>query len=245
MFPLLYHTHHSLHAEDLSFWLWLAKQAKGPILELGCGSGRVLLTLAPTQTSIYGLDNDPHMLALLRKNTPPELVPTVHLLQADLTHFRVAQQFGLILLPCNTYSTLPHAARQAALACIRPHLCQGGKFAVSTPNPTLLKALPARSAAQVEEVFAHPLDGESVQVSSSWQRSSQYFTVTWRYDHLQPDGQFNRLSMQVKHHLTAVSAYLDEIRQAGFENLTLYGDFDRSPYTPRSPNLIIVVEAPS
>ena len=40
MDPALYHAHHSRHLEDLPFWDWLAMKYPGPILELGCGTGR-------------------------------------------------------------------------------------------------------------------------------------------------------------------------------------------------------------
>jgi ubiquinone/menaquinone biosynthesis C-methylase UbiE len=45
MFPQLYHIHHNAHTEDLPFWLKLAQQQGGPVLELGCGTGRVLIPL--------------------------------------------------------------------------------------------------------------------------------------------------------------------------------------------------------
>ena len=62
MLPLLYHAHHNRYKEDLPFWLELAARHGDPVLELGCGSGRVLLALAQDGYQVYGLDNDPGML---------------------------------------------------------------------------------------------------------------------------------------------------------------------------------------
>jgi SAM-dependent methyltransferase len=45
MFPPLYATHHDRNQEDLPFWLSLAEKYRGPVLELGCGTGRVLIPL--------------------------------------------------------------------------------------------------------------------------------------------------------------------------------------------------------
>ena len=59
MFPQLYHAHHNRSLEDLPFWLELAAQAGDPILELGCGTGRVLIPLAQAGYHTIGLDNDP------------------------------------------------------------------------------------------------------------------------------------------------------------------------------------------
>jgi SAM-dependent methyltransferase len=240
MFPYLYHAHHSLHTEDLAFWLDLAAQRPGPILELGCGTGRVLIPLAGSGHAVVGLDSDPGMLALLKANLPPALQQNVRVFRADFTRFRLACSFGLILMPCNTYSTLSPEERRLTLIRVREHLSRGGEFAVSLPNPDWLRSLPARSAAEVEEVFAHPLDGEPVQVSSAWRRTRQEFVLVWHYDHLKPDGTVERLTVQRKHHLAPVADYLAEFRAAGFAQLQSFGDFDRSVFSADSPELILL-----
>ena len=242
MLPLLYHTHHSLHPEDLPFWLDLAAQSDDPILELGCGSGRVLLPLAQQGHTVFGLDNDFAMLSFLRQNLPATIAHRVHIFQADFAHLHIGKNFGLIIMPCNTYSTLPDLVRQAGLAAIRQLLLPGGRFALSIPNPVMFGRLPARSAAEIEEIFTHPTSGEPVQVSSAWQRNGQFFTVSWHYDHLTPDGQVQRLSAETRHHLIQLPAYLDELTATGFRTITIHGDYDRSPYAEESPQAIIVAQ---
>ena len=66
---LLYDTHHQRHLEDLPFWLELARNANGPILELGCGTGRILLPLLENNLPAIGLDLDADMLAILREKS--------------------------------------------------------------------------------------------------------------------------------------------------------------------------------
>jgi SAM-dependent methyltransferase len=240
MFPRLYHAHHCLHMEDLPFWLDIAAQRQDPILELGCGTGRVLARLAQAGRQIYGLDYDFGMLAVLRENLHPDLQNKGTVFQADFTRFRLAMLFDLILLPCNTFSTLDAAGRPALLSQVIAHLKPGGLFALSLPNPSMLRRLRPRSDPEVEEVLVHPLDGEPLQVSSAWQRTRQYFTLYWHYDHLLSDGRVERLSVETRHYLTSAETYLAEMRQAGFSSFNLYGDFDRSVLTPTSPNLIIL-----
>jgi SAM-dependent methyltransferase len=240
LFPHLYHAHHRLHMADLAFWLDLAGRQPGPILELGCGTGRVLIPLAQSGRTVVGLDHDLGMLALLQANLPPALQPAVRVFLADFTRFRLACSFGLILMPCNTYSTLSPDGRQSMLLCVRQHLSQGGAFAASLPNPDWLRSLPARSPAEVEEVFAHPLDGEPVQVSSAWQRSRREFILDWHYDHLKPDGTVERFTVQQKHSLAPVAEYLAELNSAGFDRVQSFGDFDRSPFSTDSPELILL-----
>ena len=243
LYPYLYHAHHSLYTEDIPFWLALAEKCAGEILELGCGSGRVLMRLAEAGRRVYGIELDAGMLLLLRQLLPPAQRDLARLIQADFTRFRLEMRFGLILLPCNTYSTLNTSQRQSLLTCVRRCLQTGGWFVFSVPNPQLLEHLPRRSESEVEEVFPHPLDGEPVQVSSEWRRTLRQFILTWRYDHLLPDGRVDRLSVSVAHELTAVQEYLAELRSAGFISFDQYGDFDFSAFTPDSPNLIVSAQA--
>lgn len=240
MFPILYHAHHSHHTEDLPFWLELANRHGDPILELGCGTGRVLLPLARHGHRVFGLDNHRGMLASLLHNLTGQEQPPPCVLQGDMTNFHLAVCFRLILLPCNTFSTLSTAGRRSTLERIQEHLAPDGRFVASLPNPRLLAQLPTWSEAEVEEVFPHPLDGEPVQVSSTWKRTRQHFTLTWHYDHLLPDGRVERLSAHVQHHLAPVETYLAELQDAGFSAVELFGDFDRSPYSPDSPYLLLV-----
>jgi SAM-dependent methyltransferase len=244
MFPALYHTQHSDYTEDLSFWLELAHQEAKPILELGCGTGRVLMAIAHAGYQVFGLDNDSQMLAFLRDNIPGTIKPKVHFFLADMSQFHLARRFGLALLPCNTYSTCSTLHRQSILDGLGRHLQPGGIFAVSLPNPSLFQKFPPQGSSEIEAVYPHPTDSEPVQVSSSWQRTEEYFTIHWHYDHLLPDGHVQRLSTQVQHHLTATKQYLAEFQAAGFEITNLYGDFQKSTYQPNSPYLIILAKWP-
>lgn len=239
-FPALYHAHHSRQLEDLSFWLRLAQRYGSPILELGCGTGRIFSPLFQAGYPITGLDNDRAMLDFIccgweEKNRPA-------LIHADMTTFHLAQVFHLVLLPCNTFSTLTAVQQRQTLVCIRHCLIRSGVFATSLPNPQLLKRLPKESAAEVEEIFPHPADGEPVQVSSAWRRTRATFQLEWHYDHLLPDGRVERISARLNHSLENVNVFIQEFHQAGFSEIEIFGDFDESPYTDHSPNLILVAK---
>jgi SAM-dependent methyltransferase len=240
MYAQLYQAHHMSHTEDLPFWQKLASRQKGPILELGCGTGRVCIALAHTGYTVYGLDHDAEMLAVLQFQASPEQASRCPVFQADMTAYRLACQFPLILLPCNTLSALAAGARRATLARVYEHLSPHGLFAASLPNLALLRRLPRRVEPEIEEIFPHPIDGEPVQVSSTWQRSAGFFTTFWHYDHLLPDGRVDRFSAQVSHQLLSVDETVGEFRQAGLTIETVYGDFDQSPYTQDAPQLIIL-----
>jgi SAM-dependent methyltransferase len=238
---MLYHAHHSRYLEDIPFWLDLAAKVGGLVLELGCGTGRVLIPLAEAGYHTIGLDHDLSMLKFLQTNIGQQIEYVPLLIAADISEFNLAVQFPLIILPCNTFSTLSNSHRIACLRCVRRGLRKGGIFAVCLPNPELLVNLPVQSAAELEDEFIHPNTGNPVQVSSSWQRTKHTFKVTWIYDHLLPDGTVDRLAVTAVHQIIPLKSYINDIEDAGLMVTELYGDFDHSKYTEASPHLILLV----
>jgi SAM-dependent methyltransferase len=239
-FHELYDAHHRANSDDLPFWLELAAEEPGPLLELGCGSGRVLIALVQQSKVVVGIDHDAQMLHLLRRHLPQASAQKALILQGDFTQFALAAQFSLIIMPCNTYSTLDSTQRKATLDCVRRHLLPGGRLVVSVPNPELLMGLPAHSDYELEESFPHPDDGEPVLVSSAWERSSQQFIVFWQYDRLHPDGTLERYQTEARHWLVPAQVYFDEMGAADFQIQATFGDFDRSAYRKRADQLIII-----
>ncbi len=239
-FPLLYHLHHQTYQEDIPFWLELAQEHGDPILELGCGSGRVLLPLAEAGHSLYGLENDPAMLDFLRPRLPSGLAAPIELIAGDLRRFQIPVRFALILLPCNTYSTLSARERRSALDSVRLHLAEGGLFAVSLPNPELLAQLPPNAGPEPETSFIYPPSGLPVQVSSAWRSDERCIHFDWYYDQLFPDGRVARFTTTTSHWRASAGALLDEFHAAGLAVTALYGGFDCCRFTPHSPEMIIL-----
>ncbi len=238
MLPLLYHAHYSRHLEDLPFWLEQAADCGGPVLELGCGTGRVSIPLLQAGYDVFGVDRDWGMLRELRSRIPEERVSRIHLIRADISAFCLALRFPVILAPCNTVSTLPAEKRRALYGCILRHLEPSGLFIASLPNPAQLAALPAVGDAEIEELFTHPQSGYPVQVSSAWQRYPGVVEFRWHYDHLLPDGQVERQTMRARHALLSPGGYEAELRSRGLGIVKLVGDFSGDSYTADSPFLI-------
>lgn len=237
---LLYHTHHSLESDDLPFWLDWAKQQGGPILELGCGTGRVMLPLAQAGYKIVGVDHDPDMLAFLRKNAIVHQVDEIDIIQADITNLRLNQRFALVLLPCNTFSTLTPDGQRATVQRAHEHLRSEGLFIASMPNPQALVSLPRHGAAQLETSFPHPLSGQPVEVHSEWKRSKETVTFFWHYDQILPDGRAERQTLSARHYLRNKAATLETFRQAGLSIAATYGAYDYTAHEKDSPYLIVV-----
>lgn len=235
-FPPLYHAHHASYSDDLTFYLELARHYGQPIVELGCGTGRVLHVLQNAGHDIVGLDSQIEMLRFLRRRG------AARVFCADMTSLALAPVFRLVLLPCNTYSTLASPQRLALLSRVWWCLQIGGAFAVSFPNPALLQSLPPKVEAELEEIVLHPETTNPVQIFTSWQRNQDWLSVTWAYDHLFPDGKVERVQYRQTYSLEAVSRFFIEIEQSGFLIRATYGGFDKQPLQRFSPNVIILAE---
>jgi SAM-dependent methyltransferase len=238
MHPNLYHAHHQKYQEDIPFWQALASEGAGPVLELGCGTGRVLLPLQWKGLAVFGLDINYHMLAMLKAEETE-----VRVFQANLLQFHLGLKFSLIFLACNTWSTFPASERAMALEVICQHLVPGGVFAASLPNPNVLLDLGESEGIEPEVTITHPDTGNPVQVSSDWQVDQisadlKQVTFTWHYDHLIPDGQVERATYHNHHWAAPAQTYIDEFSQKGLI-VRSWGDFTRVPYEGSSPYLII------
>jgi SAM-dependent methyltransferase len=239
---LLYHTHHSQESDDLPFWLAWAQKQGNPILELGCGTGRITLPLIEEGFTVFGLDRDALMLAFLQSQLSDLVRKRLALIQADIRHYCLNTRFPLIIFPCNTYSTIAVPDRQMVLNRVRLHLAAKGVFIVSAPNPNLLADLPLKGEPQIETSFTHPKSGNPVQVSGQWQCAEDVVIINWHYDHLFPDGQVERQTLSTEHYLQEVEKVLGDFSRAGLSILAIYGDYDQSEYLEGAPYLIIVAK---
>ncbi len=242
--PALYHAHHGAFAADLPFWEALAARAGGPVLALGCGTGRVALPLAHTGALTVGLDWDASMLAFLQRRLAASRDGApLRLVQADFRALPLgAGAFSLAVLPCNTYTTVPPHDRLAFLQGVARVLRPGGFFAFSAPNPALVAALPPQAEAEPEAAFRHPESGLPVQVSSGWRREGTRWTVRWHYDALHPDGTVERVTVSQTHWLAPVEAERGLLKAAGLHVVAEYGDFDHAPLAPDAPYWVVVAQ---
>ncbi|HEY6091913.1 MAG TPA: class I SAM-dependent methyltransferase, partial [Gemmatimonadales bacterium] len=124
---------------DVDFYVEEAKAAGGPALEIGCGTGRILIPTARAGVTITGLDGSTEMLARARAKLAAEPAPVrqrATLVQADMRDFELGARFALITAPFRVVQHLITAEdQQRFLAAVRRHLAPGGRLVFDVFNP--------------------------------------------------------------------------------------------------------------
>jgi SAM-dependent methyltransferase len=116
---------------DLGLWRELADGSGGPILDLGCGTGRVAIELARHGHRVHGLDLDPELVAALNERGEAHGLPA-RATVGDGREFDLSEQFAMVLAPMQFIQVLGgEAERLACLRCARRHLRGGGRVAVA------------------------------------------------------------------------------------------------------------------
>jgi SAM-dependent methyltransferase len=120
---------------DAEFYLREAREADGPVLEIACGTGRILLRLLSSGVDIVGLDSSPSMLEVLKiKAKERGLNPKIFL--ADMRDFQLKKRFKLIIIPYRSILHLTNDDKRKALQTIVSHLAEGGRLILHTYNPS-------------------------------------------------------------------------------------------------------------
>ena len=135
---------------DVRFYVEQAKKASGPVLELGCGSGRVTMAIADEGIDIVGMDAMPTMLDRLEERLekkPKRLQKHIELHEGDLKDWRIDRRFPLVISPFNVFMHLyTREDIEAALETVSAHLAPNGRFVfdVLLPSVGMLARDPAK-----------------------------------------------------------------------------------------------------
>ena len=128
------------YSADLPLWEELAEEHGGPILELGCGTGRVALHLARQGHDVLGLDTERSLVDTLNARAREAELPA-RAIVADAASFDLDERFPLVIAPMQLVQLLDRARRRAMLARVAG-LQPGGVLAASLveadslPEPT-------------------------------------------------------------------------------------------------------------
>lgn len=158
---------------DVNHYRRLARRLApgGPILELGCGSGRVLAPLARDGHRVIGLDTSQAMLRRARARLEAlgrAARERGHVVRADMRRFALLARFPLIVCPFNAFQHL--YTREDVAACLRAvaaHLADGGRFAFDVLNPDLKWLTREARKRWARTRFRHPTTGERLEYSTN------------------------------------------------------------------------------
>jgi SAM-dependent methyltransferase len=235
--------------EDIEFYLEFAKEAGGPGLELGCGSGRVLLPLARAGIQMTGLDLSPHMLNVCRaklREEEAEVQERVTLVQGDMVDFSLESEFTFVTTPFRPFQHLLTVEDQlACLACIHEHLVPGGPLVLDLFNPSLSYLTDDAMLEEhgEEEPFEMP-DGRVVRRTHRTISRDPFQQVNDQeliYTITHPDGRQERVvhSFRMRYLFRFEVEHL--LARSGFVVEQVYADFARNPYGSKYPGELLVV----
>lgn len=234
---------------DIDFFVEAAQAAGGPVLEVGCGTGRVLIPTARAGVDIVGLDLSPHMLQVCQnrlRNEQEAVRSRVQLVQADMRDFDLAQTFALVTLPFRPFQHLTTVEDQlSCLETIRRHLAKEGRLILDLFNPSL-EALVRDNLGQEfgdEPAFTSP-DGRRVVrrhriVSRDYANQINQTELIYYVTH--PDGREERLvhAFPMRYLFRFEAEHL--LARCGFEVEKVYAGFDKCPYGSKYPGELIFV----
>ena len=247
--PELYDLEHAGFTEDVDLYLRLAEVVGDPILELGCGTGRVLGPLAAAGNRVTGLDRSRPMLDRARSMLHAQSSinsQLVTLAQGSMIEAERAPggPFGLVIFSLNGLMHVSAMAEQrAALASARRALDPRGMLVVDLLNPTpeLLTTFDGRVR---HEGAWRRSDGTTVDRFSVRTQDSAEQTIDtelW-YDLVDPAGYIRRIrsGFPMRYLIASELALLLEL--TGFVEWKIYGSYDLDPYDDGSDRLIVTAE---
>jgi len=219
--------------EDRFFYLDLVKKYGQPVLDVGCGTGRIQLDFLQQGIDIDGIDNSPDMLArLYQKAKKVNLHPTVH--QQEMDKLELPRKYQTILVPSSSFQLLLDASLPSiVMQRFYEHLLSGGVLVM--PFMTLWKdGDPLESEFTREAV--RPEDGATIR---RWQYSrfdpaTELEDTIDRYEIIK-DGQV--IQSEEHHQSPATRSYTQEqaitiYKQAGFKEILVFSGFTFKPVKP-------------
>lgn len=227
-------------AGDVAFYADLAREADGPVLELGAGTGRVSWALAAEGVDVLGLDLSKAMLACAeakRAAVPEAARNRAVFSEGDMADFDLGRAFGLTIAPFRAFQNLLSAeAQRKCLTCVRRHLRPGGRMALHLFDPLLEYLVPGSEAAPtMRDEIRHPDSGRRVTreiVQRTADPLRQVTEAIWEYQEVGEDGAALRrqtVSESLRWTYRWEMRYLLEL--SGFEVEVEYSDFKGSPPT--------------
>lgn len=233
--------------QDVAFYVNQAKKYGEPVLELGCGTGRVAVAIAEAGLQVVGLDVAEKMLERgleKRAKMRPPAKERLHLLQGDMRKFDVGGKFRTILIPFRPLQHLLETEEQlACLRCVKEHLEGDGRLVLDVFQTDAERMHDARYLKETFLMEYDLPDGRHVKLServASFHRAQQRNDVEMIFDVRHKEGKEDRLVMSwaLRYFFRYEVEHL--LARSGFKVQAEYGNFDESALSDNSPEMIFV-----
>jgi SAM-dependent methyltransferase len=233
---------------DIPFWVGAALDAGGPVLELGCGTGRTLIPMAQAGVQVVGIDSSPHMLRVCRdrlEGLDEEVRSRVELKQLDIRDMNLSAVFRLVAAPFRVFQFLLTVEDQiACLRSVHESLRQGATFIVDLSFPALSLFSTDDLGAEISyEPEVELPDGRRVLRRHRYIRKDRFaqtidFHAIYIVTHL--DGRTERLIQRFS--LRYLYRYEAEhlLHRCGFEVRNVWAGHDKSAFGARDPSDLII-----
>lgn len=236
---------------DRFFYLDVIRASGEPVLDVGCGTGRLLLDFLQLGIDIDGVDNSPEMLAICRRKAGVlNLDPRLYF--GPMQALDLPRRYQTILVPSSTFQLLvvPEDA-QEALHRFRRHLVPGGALAMSFYLP---KAATGKGDTAVEdwEIFQEAVRPEDGAIVRRWARIE--YDLREKLEHTEDryevlvngeviDTEYHHWSPATRWYTLAEALGLFE--QAGFVDVQAYSHFTKDPASPADLLFSVVAYTPA
>ena len=225
----------------LPYYVDLARQTSGDVLELACGTGQLTVPVASAGLPTVGIDTSAPMLNTARERATAAKVSVEHLL-GDMRNFDLGRQFGLIFIARNSLLHL-HSTKDilAAFAMVRRHLAPEGLFAFDIFNPNVrMLARPAGQRFSGMQVETESFSTLSVDETNDYDSATQVNRGRWYVSaHGKPDVWTLPLALR--------SIFPQELplllAKGGFHLKSRAGDLDQMPFDSTSRLQVCLCQA--
>jgi SAM-dependent methyltransferase len=222
---------------DIDFYRRLAGETGGPILDVGCGTGRVATALVADGHVVVGIDLSAPMLRLAeqrRAALSPDAAARLAFHQADMTTLDLGREFALIVAPSRVFQfMLTTDAQRQALIALRSHLRPDARLVLDLFDPRLEYVVPSPEGTARRGELVHPTTGNRVtwEVAGRWPDPARQLVVEdWVATEVDPSGEVLRTETE---RLTLRWSLRSEMRLlfelTGLEVIADYGDFMAGP----------------
>ena len=241
-FARLYDWEHDRYLLDVDVHLGFARRFGGPLLELACGTGRLLGPLAQAGFAVTGVDSSTAMLERARARMS-RLGVGATLVEQRLELLNLDGQFKTIILGLDSFGLLVKREDQVgALRAARAHATHDGRLILDVSNGNL------RGSSEPPEELLHDLtlpDPETGRPITKFilrraRPSEQLDDLIFFYDEQDERGYLRRTSVELR--LRWFTRFELELllQNAGWQVEELYGNYNMEPYGADSDRILIV-----